>query len=184
MRESGASGGAVRNRTLGTVIAVAALAIAGEPSRADAPAREKVAAESISDEGGFQVVVVRGSTVSLVTGAESGEISEVTIREAPARSEERRDSAFSPPRLRETKRTESTTYYVFLNETSQGYPASFRGFAPIRHHRYGHLRHVRIKDGHPRIRHHGGLHRFPRSRPPVMVKATGARRKGSLARRF
>ncbi len=176
----------MRNRALGTATVVAALVIGGEPAQADSPAREKVAAESVPDEGGFQVVVVRGSTVSLVTGAETGEISEVTIREdpEPARSETRKDSESSPPRLVETEHTKSTTYYVFIDDVRRWYPTSFVSFVPKRHHRHGHPRHVRIEDGHPRIRHQGGLHRFPRSRPPVMVKATGARRKGSLARRF
>jgi hypothetical protein len=175
----------VRNRALGIATVVAALVIGGEPVQADSLAREKIAAESVPDESAFQVAVVRGSTVSLVTGAENGEISEVTIREdpRPARSETRKDSESSPPRLVETERAMSTAYYVFIDDDRRRDPTSFVSFAPKRHHRYGHPRHLRSKDGRSRIRHQGGLHGFPRSRPLVTVKSVGARTKGSLARR-
>ena len=175
----------MRNRALGTATVVAALVIGGEPVQADSLAREKIAAESVPGEGAFQVAVVRGSTVSLVTGAESGEISEVTIREdpRPARSETRQDSESSLPRLVETNRTKSTTYYVVIDDFRRRNPTIFVNFVPKRHHRHGHPRHVRSKDGPPRFVTRAVFTGFRVPRPSVMVKSMGARTKGSLARR-
>lgn len=156
----------MRNQVLATVAAVAGLAVGGGLARADSPERE-VAAKGASEGGDFAVIVMRGSTVSRVTGSDGGILSEVTIREDPAPA---RPEALEEPGRAEVERLETRTVQVLIVE--RAVPVSLLSFVPERDHRFGHRRHTRIR---------GGLGRSTPARSVATLRAERGRTMKALA---
>jgi hypothetical protein len=124
--------------------AVAGLVVASGLARADAPVRG-VADRGDSETGDFEVIVMRGATISRVSGNDDGTLSEVTIREgsSPARSEEQEE-----PGRGETERSATRAVQVVVVE--RAYPVSVLRFLPERLHPFGSQRNARIRGGLPR----------------------------------
>ena len=131
----------MRNLALATV---AGLVVAGGLAQADVPVRG-VAAKGASGAGDFEVIVMRGGTISRVRGSDDGTLSEVTIREDP--SPARREAQEKPGRG-ETERLATHTVQVLVVE--RAYPVSVLRFLPERLHPFGPRRHTRIRGGLPR----------------------------------
>ncbi len=115
-----------------TVAALAVLAVGAFPSATGAGERVVAAHPPVVDS--FQVVIVRGSSVSLVTGGGDGVTSEVTIRPdpRPPASEKNGTDPEAPPRQSWVKeQPSSTTYYIFLAGPYSSYPVNLLGFVPV-----------------------------------------------------
>ncbi len=115
-----------------TVAALAALAVGVFPSATGAGERVVAGHPPVVDS--FQVVLVRGSAVSLVTGGGDGVTSEVTIRPdpRPPSSETNETDPEAPPRQSWVKeQPSSTTYYIFFGGAYSSYPVNLLGFVPI-----------------------------------------------------
>ncbi len=115
-----------------TVAALAALAVGSFPSATGAA--ERIVARHPPVVDSFQVVLVRGSSVSLVTGGGDGVTSEVTIRPdpRPPSSETSETDAEAPPRQSWVQeQPSSTTYYIFLGGPYSSYPVNLLGFVPV-----------------------------------------------------
>ena len=123
-----------------TVAALVVLAVGAFPSATGAG--ERVVARQPPVVESFQVVLVRGSSVSLVTGGGDGVTSEVMIRPdpRPPSSETNEAEPEAPPRKSWVKeQPSSTTYYVFLEGPYSSYPTL--GFLPVHNDDPHHLRH-------------------------------------------
>ena len=153
-----------------TVAALAVLAVGAFPSATGAGERVVAAHPPVVDS--FQVVVVRGSSVSLVTGGGDGVTSEVTIRpdSRPPSSETDGTDAEAPPRQSWVKeQPSSTTYYVFFGGSYSSYPVNFAvGFLPVH------------KDDPLQLRH--GLHPHSLGRPDSRPQVHRSRVRGFTRR--
>ncbi len=158
----GHQGGAVRARILGTVAALASLAMAAGSSGADPSGGRAALDRPAHDKDRFQIVVVRGSMVTRVTETGSGEILEVTLREAPRRSTDatRREHAAPPPRHDEREHPAPSMYFVYIDIDYPSYQGHFPGLVPVRHSRHHHLGQPRPKAGPRRLHPHGVARRF------------------------
>ncbi len=152
----------MRARILGTVAALASLAMAAGSSGADPSGGKAALDRPAADEDGFQVVVVRGSMVARVTGTGSGEILEVTLREAPRPPSDatRRERAAPSPRHDEREHPAPSMYFVYIDIDYPSYQGHFPGLVPARHHRHHHLGQARPKAGPRRLHSHGVARRF------------------------
>ncbi len=141
-----------------TVAALAALAVGVFPSATGAGDRVVAGYPPVVDS--FQVVLVRGSAVSLVTGGGDGVTSEVTIGPdpRPPSSETNEAEAEAPQRQNWVlEQPSSTTYYIFLGGPYYSYPMNLSRFVPVH------------KDDPLRLRRSFRPHRLgrPDSRPQV-----------------
>ena len=140
------------------VAALAALAVGALASPAGAGERVFARHPPVADS--FQVVIVRGSSVSVVTGGAAGVTSEVTIRSdpRPPSSETNETDPEAPPRQTwVNEQPSSPTYYVFFGGPYSSYPVNLLGFLPVH------------KDDPHRLRHSFPAHSLgrPDSRPQL-----------------
>ncbi len=152
-----------------TVAALVVLAVGAFPSATGAG--ERVVARQPPVVDSFQVVLVRGSSVSLVTGGGDGVTSEVMIRPdpRPPSSETNEAEPEAPARKSWVKEEpSSTTYYIFLEGAYSSYPVNSLGFVPLHKNEPHQLRHSFPQHSLGR----------PASRPPVQrSRVRGFRRR-------
>jgi hypothetical protein len=111
-----------------------------------------------AESGGFQVDVVRGGEVSRVVGTETGEITEVTMREDPRPIPQLKSSW---PSDRKSESFNETRVYVIVNQVADRYPLYGHGFLPVhrspRHHPNTPVRYrYRLSKPHHGIHPRGG----------------------------
>ena len=139
------------------VAALAALVVGALPSTAGAGARIVAGHPPVVDS--FQVVLLRGSSVSLVTGTGDGVTSEVTIRPDPRPPSEvnKTDPEASLRQSWVDAQPSSTTYYVFFGGPYSSHPVNLLVFVPVH------------KDDPLQLRHSFPPHRLgrPDSRLPL-----------------